>query len=142
MIVVVTDTSVYVSALVFGGIPRAALTAIMLSPYRLAVSVELQAELADTLGNKFGWAPKRVADAGHRLWADALWCKPAKVRASRDPDDDHVLGCAVSADAQLLVTGDKDLLTLHPYNAIAIVTPSQFLAIHAERAKAARDDRS
>ena len=138
MIVVVADTSVYVSALVFGGVPQAALAQAMRPPYRLAVSAELHAELAETLGNKFGWASEHIVDAGMRLWKDALWCSPATVKASRDPDDDHVLGCAVAADAQFLITGDKDLLTLDPFGSVAIVTPSQFLAIDAAGAK--RDD--
>ena len=135
MIVVVVDTSVYVSALVFGGIPRVAVTQAMKPPYHLGVSEEIEDELAETLCNKFGWASERVVDAGKHLWKDALWCKPDKVKASRDPDDDHVLGCAVAGNAQFLITGDKDLLTLHPYGSIAILTPAQFLAMHATSVK-------
>lgn len=135
MILVVTDTSVYVSALVFGGIPREALAEILKPPYRLAVSAQLQAELAQTLGNKFGWPAERIASAGDYLWRDALWCPPIPVQASRDPNDDHVLGCALAAEARMVVTGDKDLLTLHPFQTIAIVTPAQFLALHAASAQ-------
>jgi putative PIN family toxin of toxin-antitoxin system len=126
--IVVSDTSVTVSALVFGGIPQAALIKALRAPYRLAVSTELQDELVQTLALKFGWPSARIADACNRLWIDALWCEPAAVQASRDPNDDHVLGCAVAAGAQVLVTGDKDLLTLHPFGDIAIVTPAGFLA--------------
>ncbi len=57
------------------------------------------------------------------------------MKASRDPDDDHVLGCAVAADAKFLITGDKDLLALHPFRRVAIVTPARFLAMHAAAAK-------
>jgi predicted nucleic acid-binding protein len=39
-----------------------------------------------------------------------------------------VLECAVVAGAQFIVTGDKDLLALDPYNEIRIVTPAEFLA--------------
>lgn len=131
MIVVVVDTGVYISALVFGGIPQVALAQAMTPPYRLGMSAEIEAELAETLGNKFGWASEHVVEAGKRMWTNALWCKPATVKASRDPDDDHVLGCAVTAGARYLITGDKDLLSLHPYGAVAIVTPSQFLAMDA-----------
>jgi hypothetical protein len=114
----------------------------MTPPYRLGASADIEAELAETLANKFGWAPGHVAQVGRRLWTDALWCKPANVKASRDPDDDHVLGCALAAGAQLLITGDKDLLTLHPYGAVAIVTPSQFLAMYATAAKKDDDEES
>jgi hypothetical protein len=44
--VVVADTSVYVSALVFGGVPQAALVKALTAPCRVAVSPELKAELA------------------------------------------------------------------------------------------------
>ena len=49
MIIVVVDTSVYVSALVFGGVPRTALEKALKSPYQLAVSHEIREELVQTL---------------------------------------------------------------------------------------------
>lgn len=128
MTVVVADTSVTVSALVFGGVPQAALIKALRFPYRLAVSAALQDELVQTLAVKFGWPSARIADVCNHLWWEALWCVPAPVQASRDPNDDHVLGCAVAAGAQILVTGDKDLLTLHPFGDVAILTPAGFLA--------------
>ncbi len=45
----------------------------------------------------------------------------------RDADDDAILATAVAARADLLVTGDKDLLVLGSYNGIPIVTPDQCL---------------
>ncbi len=129
MTVVVADTSVYVSALVFGGVPREALEKALTTPFRIAVSEELKAELVETLERKFGWPTARVAEACRHLWAEALWCDPVVVQAARDPNDDHVLGCALTASADVLVTGDKDLLSLHPFRGIAIVAPATFLAM-------------
>jgi predicted nucleic acid-binding protein len=48
---------------------------------------------------------------------------------SRDPDDDHVLAAAVVGEADCIVTGDKDLLVLDPYEGIRIVTPREFLDV-------------
>jgi putative PIN family toxin of toxin-antitoxin system len=127
--VVVADTSVYVSALVFGGVPQKALIKILEAPFSIAVSEEIKAELIQTLETKFGWPDMRVAEACRYLWANALWCEPVAVQASRDPDDDHVLGCALAASSKLLLTGDKDLLSLHPFRGVAIVTPAAFLAM-------------
>ena len=137
MTVVVADPSVYVSALVFGGVPQAALIRALTAPFRVAVSHELKAELVETLERKFIWPSSRVEQACEYLWAEAIWCDPVAVQASRDPDDDHVLGCAIAASANVLVTGDKDLLSLHPFRGIAIVTPATFLAmpweVHSDR---------
>ena len=46
----------------------------------------------------------------------------------RDPDDDAILATAVAAHADLLVTGDKDLLVIGIYQGIPIVTPAECLA--------------
>lgn len=50
------------------------------------------------------------------------------IRASRDPKDDKFLEAAVNGRADVLVTGDKDLLNLKPFRGIAIVTPANYLA--------------
>ncbi len=51
-----------------------------------------------------------------------------QVRASRDPKDDPFLEVAVNGSAALVVTGDRDLLALHPFRGIDIVQPSEYLA--------------
>jgi uncharacterized protein len=49
------------------------------------------------------------------------------VVACRDPKDDKFLELAISGGATCIVTGDKDLLTLHPFRGIPIITPQTFL---------------
>jgi len=46
-------------------------------------------------------------------------------RDADDADDDTVLACALAAKAQLIVTGDKDLLVLHPWSGINILNPAE-----------------
>lgn len=46
-------------------------------------------------------------------------------QVSRDADDDMVLACALAAKANLIVSGDADLLTLRRYRDIPIVTPAE-----------------
>lgn len=50
-----------------------------------------------------------------------------QVRACRDPHDDRFLEAAVNGRADVLITGDKDLLDLHPFRGIAIIGPSEYL---------------
>ncbi|HEY3848734.1 MAG TPA: putative toxin-antitoxin system toxin component, PIN family, partial [Acetobacteraceae bacterium] len=47
--------------------------------------------------------------------------------ACRDPTDDKFLELAVSGKADLILSGDKDLLTLHPFRSIPIVAPATFV---------------
>jgi len=56
------------------------------------------------------------------------WVSPVTVPpdACCDKNDLPVLGTAIAADAPVLVTGDKDLLTLHPFQNIAILSPRDF----------------
>jgi putative PIN family toxin of toxin-antitoxin system len=46
----------------------------------------------------------------------------------RDPNDDFILFLAVAAQADVIVASDRDLLVLHPWRDIAILTPAQFLS--------------
>ena len=52
---------------------------------------------------------------------------PEAVQAARDPADDPILGTAVAASADYLVTGDRDLLDLGSFRGIPITTARQFL---------------
>jgi hypothetical protein len=50
------------------------------------------------------------------------------IQACRDAKDDKFLELAVDGHADLILTGDPDLLALHPFRGIAILTPAEFLA--------------
>ncbi len=49
------------------------------------------------------------------------------IRACRDPADDKFLDVAVNGGAELIVTGDADLLALHPFEDVEIITPTAYL---------------
>ena len=51
-----------------------------------------------------------------------------QVRVCRDPKkDDRVLEVAVNGTAGLIITGDRDLLVLNPFQGIAIISPAEYL---------------
>jgi putative PIN family toxin of toxin-antitoxin system len=50
------------------------------------------------------------------------------VRACRDSRDDKFLEVAVNGGADVIVTGDADLLALHPFRGIVLLTPAAYLA--------------
>jgi len=50
-----------------------------------------------------------------------------RIAACRDPTDDKFLELAVNGRADLIVTGDADLLTLNPFRSIPIIPPAVFV---------------
>ena len=129
---VVLDTSAIVSHLLLpDSVPdRAVRKAIM--DGRLLVSDATMRELAEVLARrKFD----RYVSVQHReaflrlLGQLAEWVTIVQVvRACRDPRDDKFLELAVNGEADLLVTGDADLLALHPFRGIPILAPAVYLA--------------
>jgi uncharacterized protein len=49
------------------------------------------------------------------------------VRACRDPNDDKFLEVALNGNADLILTGDADLLALNPWREIEIVSPADYV---------------
>ena len=59
---------------------------------------------------------------------NSTFIKPEEeIRAYRDPKDNKFLELAVSGEAQCIVTGDADLLVLHPFRGVDIKTSADFL---------------
>ncbi len=58
-----------------------------------------------------------------------------EVRVCRDIKDDKFLELAVNRQARCLVTGDQDLLVLHPFCGIPILTPAKFLESFVKQTK-------
>lgn len=67
-------------------------------------------------------------DAINRIETNALVFSPKIIiMACRDPKDNKYLELAVTAGASAIITGDKDLLVLHPFRNIPILSPADFL---------------
>jgi uncharacterized protein len=91
---------------------------------------------SDALRAEFEGVLKRRGDmtatAAAALAAFAGLCEfhtPVRLEQAvcRDPDDDVVLGTAVAAKADVIVTGDDDLLVLRRYRGSRILSPRRFL---------------
>jgi predicted nucleic acid-binding protein len=50
-----------------------------------------------------------------------------RIAACRDPTDDKFLELAVNGRADLIISGDRDLLALDPFRSIPIITPAAFM---------------
>ncbi len=63
------------------------------------------------------------------LLADVVEDSSLEERASDDPDDDKYLAAALAGRADVVVTGDKDLLGLEDYQGVRMLSPRQFLEL-------------
>jgi putative PIN family toxin of toxin-antitoxin system len=101
----------------------------------LLVSVETWAELTDVLlrpkFNRYLSTSVRLQTLVDFRLTVKLIEVTARVAECRHPKDDKFLELALSGHADLILTGDNDLLVLHPWREIAILTPHQYLALGA-----------
>jgi putative PIN family toxin of toxin-antitoxin system len=122
------DTNVLVSAFATRGL-CADLFRMVLSEHELLLSPTVIAELTRTLSEKIRLPEQTVRDVVALVSASAtLLAEPAHVPplAVRDPDDAVILGEALASQAEVLITGDKDLLELGDIPRLRILDPRGF----------------
>lgn len=133
---IVADTNTVLSGLLWQGTPRRLLELARERKVSLYTSLTLIAELAEVIArDKFA---ERVRAAGlsatelvqdYEHLAEVITPEALPAPVSRDPDDDHVLACALAAKAKLIVSGDKrHLLVLTKYQGIPIRNASDALS--------------
>jgi uncharacterized protein len=137
---IVADTNTVLSGLHWQGPPRRLLDLARQRTVTLCTSPTLLAELAEVIRrDKFVRRVHAATLSAAELVQDyerlAEVVEPQHLPAptSRDPDDDHVLACARAGKADLIVSGDRDLLTLREYQGIPILSTTAALARVAER---------
>jgi len=130
----VVDTNIFIRALIkLQGTVGPVLTHLRYGDYTLLYADPLLDELVAKL------ALPRIRDKYHLSDEDVqivlsfilLHGEPVtpqrRIMACRDPKDDIVLEVAVTGRADFIVTGDNDLLVLHPFEGIPIIGPAEFL---------------
>jgi len=126
---VVFDTNIYISAFVIpgGNAEKAYLHAIE-GDFELCTSVAILTELARKLDEKFGWGKREIAQLITSISNVATVLKTAPwLKVLSDDPDNRILECALKAEANFLVTGDKHLLKLRSYENCKIIKLSAFL---------------
>jgi putative PIN family toxin of toxin-antitoxin system len=128
------DTNVLVAALVARG-ACADLLEHCVREHVVVTAQPLLDELHDVLTRKF---KQRESDARSavRLFRETFTLvvpEPLEPPVCRDRDDDVVLGTALAAACEAVITGDRDLLVLDPFRDIRVLAPSAFWKWEAER---------
>ena len=138
MIRAVLDTNVFVSGVLrFDAAqspPGQILHHWLADAFRVVMSVPLRREIERTLANPYFAA--RIPHAVGLRWLRSLdeLAVPIEISlpvagVATHPEDDLILATAASAQADYLVTGDKQLQHLETFHGVAIVSPSDFLDI-------------
>ena len=127
----VFDTNVLISALLWPASSPGRALDHALAHGQLVGSLDLVDELVATLlSGKFdAYVSRPHRDSLlERLFPLIELVEPVQaVRACRDPRDNKVLEAAVNGNADAVITGDKDLLVLHPFRDVNILTPAAYL---------------
>jgi putative PIN family toxin of toxin-antitoxin system len=131
---IILDTNVIVSGILFqASIPRDVLTQ-ALNDYSVTFSEQTWDELSLVLQRpKFDRhfsLERRLLALTNLASKIAIIGSKTTVTDCRDPKDNKFLALAIDAGAKIIVTGDKDLLVMHPYKDITICTPAEFLSRH------------
>ncbi len=123
----VLDINIVISGLLWGGTPRKLLELGRDGQITLFTSSVLLGELTDVLERK-KFTPILTSQSitatflMQRYGMLAKLVKPLPIeRTVRDIDDDIVLATALAAKADIIATGDNDLLVLHPWQGIRIL---------------------
>jgi putative PIN family toxin of toxin-antitoxin system len=128
---VVIDTNVLISGLLATtSTPAKAVERAITTGQIVATTATLRELIAKLLSPKFDrYASRERRDALLLRLAPLVEIVEAvqEIRASRDRRDDKFLDAAVNGRADVLVSGDRDLLALNPFRGIPIVTPSEYL---------------
>ena len=121
------DTNVLVSAMATRGLCADVLREIFTS-HQLVVSVPLCNELKRVLREKLRIPRELIDDVIEILQQDAHFATPSPLSdvKIRDKDDLLILSSALNGNADLLVTGDKELLNLGKIEDMDIVSPRGF----------------
>jgi putative PIN family toxin of toxin-antitoxin system len=127
---VVVDTNVFISAALKEKTPPETAVHLAAASHLLLKSTVTERELFVTIDRPrlAPLIPPDFLDWLHELMAAAELVEiTERIAACRDPKDDKFLELAVNGHADVLITGDSDLLALNPFRGFPIITPADFV---------------
>lgn len=103
--------------------------------YTLLYAEEMLDELVEVITRDKIWKRYKLTEETVNTFVNSIIEHGEKVEVvtvldvCRDPDDNILLALALDGKADYIVSGDKDLLELTPFQGIPIVAPAEFLAM-------------
>ena len=126
---VVFDSNIFISALVIpGGAAERALDAVIEGSCHLVVSKPIIHEVLEVLARKFDRNSEELSRTAVFLSDLGKVVVPrSRVHVLRDEPDNRILECALAGRANVIVTGDREILALAVWEGIRIVSLREFL---------------
>ena len=127
---IVLDTNVLISAVLKDKSVPALTVHVVQQRGVLLKSLATERQLFEVMARPY--LASLIAPIAHAWMRQAMLAAEAvaineRIVACRDPTDDKFLELAVNGAADFIVSGDADLLTLHPFRDIPIITPAAFV---------------
>lgn len=129
MFKVVFDTNIYLSAINFGGLPQRLIKKALEKKFALFASPEIITEVLGVLSKKFNYPALKLKQVEMLIKDLTVVVYPQEViKVIKNwPADNRILECAVEAQADYLVSGDKKhLLALKEFGGIKIISAREF----------------
>ncbi|MCA9830498.1 MAG: putative toxin-antitoxin system toxin component, PIN family [Dehalococcoidia bacterium] len=132
------DTNVLVSGIVgttnADSVPGLIITLWELRAYDLLVSPEILVEVERVLARPYFARRISAEETGQvlsllRTYAELIVPSPPFPRVVSDPADDALLAAAVAGNADILVTGDRELQQLERHHGVRVLAPAGFLEV-------------
>ena len=134
----VVDTNVLISGAFYAGPALTILESFIEGEFQLTLSPEILAEYR-RVGNEFS---RTRSNTDFERLLSLLLAQALIVEAPvldqpicRDPHDDKFIACALAVGAGVIVSGDKDLLSISGTFNILVITPREFVRSHIRRSR-------
>jgi uncharacterized protein len=126
---VVFDTNIFISALVISkSLAEKAIFKIIEGKDSLLISKDIINEVLSVLSSKFERDREALSHVTVTFTEIAELVKPSKrVKIFKDEPDNRILECAISGEADFLVTGDKEMLQLSEYKGVKVISLKEYL---------------
>lgn len=124
---VVIDANVLIAAFAARGLCEA-IYELCLTNDQIYLTREILKDIQGKLIKKIKTPQTQAAAVIALIESNAILVHAADIPSSicRDPDDLNVLGAAITANADYVITGDKDLLVIQSYGSVKIVKPREY----------------
>ena len=128
---VVLDTNVLISGLFWKGPPRQIIDLAIAHKVEVIISSEILTELEAVLYEDFALPYEKIEEIIRDVlsYSYSVVATNVTIKGLRDLKDTKIIACALSLNADYIVTGDKDLLVIKEYKGIHIVSPKSFLGL-------------